>query len=236
MGESAKLYPCGLYKGALRSKFFLVIHSAVVLAGGFSRRLGKDKPLLPLAGKPLISHVLDAVERVVDEKIVVVASKTQRGTYAKILGSDVSMVVDKGDVHGPLVGAMSGLAESSGEYTALLPCDTPFMSREVLELLFDLCRGRSAAVPRWPDCKVEPLQAVYKTELALKAAEKALAIGKVDIQAMIDSVQRVRYVSTLVLEQFDAELLTFFNINTPLDLKRADALIRHRQKQRSALR
>jgi len=197
--------------------------------------LGKEKPLLLLAGKPLIRHVLDAVDRVVDEKIVVVASETQIGIYRKVLGSGVSVTVDKGDMHGPLVGAMSGLVQASGDYTALLPCDTPFLSREVLKLLFDLCRGRSAAIPRWPDCKIEPLQAVYRTELALKSAEKALAEGKVNIQAMIDDLQGVRYVSTLVLEQLDAELLTFFNINTPLDLKKAETIIKHQKTHRSAI-
>jgi molybdopterin-guanine dinucleotide biosynthesis protein A len=69
---------------------------------------------------------------------------------------------------------------------------------------------------------VEPLHAVYCTKAAQKAARKALDEGKLNMQAMIDKLRLVRYLSTLVLQQLDPELRTFLNINTPMDLKRAE--------------
>ncbi|MEM3700922.1 MAG: molybdenum cofactor guanylyltransferase [Candidatus Bathyarchaeia archaeon] len=202
--------------------------SAIILAGGFSRRFGQDKGLLFLANKPLIRHVIDAVGNVVDEKIVVVSSKTQVESYAKIVGSNVRISVDEGDVQSPLVGALKGFKEARNEYALLLPCDTPLLSREILSLLLDLCPNKNAVIPRWPNGYIEPLQAVYHTKPALEAAEKALKEGKLNMQAMVDRLRGIRYVSTLVLKQLDPELKSFFNVNTPMDLKRAEKMLKEK--------
>jgi molybdopterin-guanine dinucleotide biosynthesis protein A len=201
--------------------------SAVVLAGGLSTRFGQDKGLLRLAGKPLIGHILDAIGNVVDERIVVVSSEVQAGDYERLVGSNSKVAVDEGHEHSPLVGALTGFRVVCGEYCLLLPCDTPFVSREVLLLLLDLCASRNAVIPRWPNCYIEPLHAVYRTKEALEAAESALSEGEMNMQSMVDRLRSVRYVSTLVLQQLDPELRTFFNVNTPLDLKKAEAMLRH---------
>ena len=73
---------------------------------------------------------------------------------------------------------------------------------------------------------MEPLQAVYRRKPALEAAENALTKGKLDMRSMIERLRGVRYVSTLVLQQSDPELRTFFNVNAPLDLKRAELMLR----------
>jgi molybdopterin-guanine dinucleotide biosynthesis protein A len=178
-----------------------------------------------LVGKPLVRRVLGAVDNIVDEKIVVVSCREHVDKYLKATGTFASIVVDKTQVHCPLAGALTGFEEAQGEYSLLLPCDTPFVSRDILSLLLELCPGRNACIPRWPNGYVEPLQAVYRTEPALEASNVALSSGKLNVQAMLDRLQRVRYVSTLVLQQLDPELRTFFNINTPLDLKRAEQML-----------
>lgn len=205
--------------------------SAVILAGGFSRRFGQDKGLLPLANKPLIEHVLDAIDKIVDEKIVVVSSKTQAENYTKVLDSKVKVVVDDDNVQSPLVGALKGFKEASNEYALLLPCDTPLLSKDVLSLLLDLCPNKNAVIPRWPNGYIEPLQAVYCTKPALEAAKKALSEGKLNMQSMVDKLRGVRYVSTLVLRQLDPELKSFFNVNTPMDLRKAEAMLRDKENK-----
>jgi len=196
--------------------------SAIILAGGVSSRFGQDKGLLQLANKPLITHVLDAISTIVDEKMVVASSKVQAENYAKALGSDVNVLIDVDDAQSPLVGALTGFKEAHGRYALLLSCDTPFVSRDVVSLLFEVCINRNAVIPRWPNGYIEPLQAVYCTKPACEAAKNALNEGKLNMQSMVDRLRGVRYVSTLVLEQLDLELRTFFNINTPLDLRNAE--------------
>jgi molybdopterin-guanine dinucleotide biosynthesis protein A len=203
----------------------LLDKSAIILAGGFSSRFGQDKGLLQLANKPLIKHVLDAINNIVDEKIVVASSKVQAENYAKVLGSDVNVLIDVGDAQSPLVGALTGFKEACGEYALLLPCDTPLVSRDVVSLLFEVCINRNAVIPRWPNGYIEPLQAVYCTKPAYEAAKNALSEGKLNLQSMVNKLRGVRYVSTLVLQQLDPELRTFFNINTTLDLKRAEIMV-----------
>ena len=202
--------------------------SAIILTGGFSSRFGQDKGLLQLANKPLIKHVLDAINNIVDEKIVVTSSKNQAEQYIKTLESDVNVLVDNGIIktQSPLIGALTGFQEAHGRYALLLPCDTPLVSRSVLSLLFELCINRNAVIPRWPNGYIEPLQAVYCTKPAYEAAKNALGEGKLNIQSMVNKLHGVRYVSTLVLQQIDPELRTFFNINTPLDLKKAETMLK----------
>jgi molybdopterin-guanine dinucleotide biosynthesis protein A len=204
--------------------------SAIILAGGFSSRFGQDKGLLQLANKPLIKHVLDAISTLVDEKMVIASSKVQAKNYAKVSGSDVNVLIDVDDAQSPLVGALTGFKEAHGRYALLLSCDTPFVSNDVISLLFELCINRYAVIPRWPNGYIEPLQAVYCAKPAYEAAKSVLSEGKLNLRSMVDKLRGVRYVSTLVLQQIDPELRTFFNINTPLDLKKAEFMLRKNKK------
>lgn len=202
--------------------------TAIILAGGFSSRFGQDKGLLQLASKPLVRHVLDTVGTLVDEKIVVVSSQAQADNYRKELGSKANVLIDVENKKTPLVGALTGFGKACGRYALLLPCDVPFVSRDVISLLFELCTSRNAVIPRWPNCYIEPLHAVYNTKSALEAAKNAVGAGKMNMQSMVDKLQGIRYVSTLVLQQLDPELRTFFNVNTPVDLKKAERMLNRR--------
>jgi molybdopterin-guanine dinucleotide biosynthesis protein A len=200
--------------------------SAIVLAGGVSSRFGQDKGILKIANKPLIKYVIDAVNPVVDETIVVTNSQDRITEYAKVVATDVRFAIDSCESKGPLIGALTGFGSAHGKYALLLPFDTPFVSREVVSLLFELCLGKAAAIPRWPNEQIEPLHAVYQTKLALEAAKSAVSEGKLTMRAMIEKLRGVRYVSTLVIQQLDPDLRAFFNINTPLDLKKAMAIVK----------
>jgi len=198
----------------------------VILAGGFSRRFGQDKGLIDLAGKPLVFHVVDNVSTVVDETVVVVSSSVQKERFESLLDRRANVVVDKHEAQSPLIGALTGFESAEGVYSLLLPCDTPFLSIQIAQFLLDICVNRSAVISRWPSGYIEPLQAAYHTKSALTAAKKALEQGKLDLRSMIARLRGVRYVSTVVLRQMDPKLLTFFNINTPVDLKRAESLLK----------
>jgi molybdopterin-guanine dinucleotide biosynthesis protein A len=205
--------------------------SAIVLAGGFSSRFGQDKGVLELARKPLINHVVDAISPVVDEIIVVTSSRERVTQYVKVMTEDVQFVVDVCESRSPLIGALTGFGAAQGKYSLLLPFDTPFVSKEVVSLLFELCLKKAAVIPRWPNCQIEPLHAVYQTKLALEAAKAAVAEGNLKVRGMIEKLRGVRYVSTMVIQQLDPELRSFFNINTPADLKKAANMAKERKRK-----
>jgi molybdopterin-guanine dinucleotide biosynthesis protein A len=200
--------------------------SAIVVAGGVSKRFGQDKALVKLADKPLVSYVVDKAISVVDDLIVVVNSETQKRKIAEILNEKASIMVDHVNVHTPLVGALTGFEAAQAEYAILLACDTPFLSPKILSLLLEVSANRSAAIPRWPNGNIEPLHASYHTPTAAKAAKTAIENGKFDMRAMVNNVRNVRYISTMVLRQLDPKLMTFFNVNSPNDLKQAEAIMR----------
>jgi molybdopterin-guanine dinucleotide biosynthesis protein A len=199
--------------------------SAIILAGGLSERFGQDKGLVHLAGKPLVQHVFRRASQVADEVLVVVSSSQQRESYSQVLPG-TRILLDIKDCRSPLVGALTGLMNARGGYSVLLPSDAPFVSVEVLKLLFEVAFETDAVIPRWPNGYIEPLQAVYKTSSAMIAAEKAIQRGEARPLNMIMLLGKVRYLSTLVIQHIDPELMTFFNINTKNDLEKAESLLR----------
>jgi len=204
--------------------------SAIILAGGLSKRLGPNKGLITLAGKPLLTHVVDKISGVVDEIVVVVSSESQKRIIEDLVKRKARVTVDRDEAQSPLVGALAGFENIRGEYSLLLSCDSPFVSSQIASLLLDLCVNRSAVIPRWPNGFIEPLQASYHTKYAQIAAEKTLENGKMDLQSMITLLRGVRYISTMVLQQIDPMLLTFFNVNTPNDLKKAKSIMKSTSK------
>jgi molybdopterin-guanine dinucleotide biosynthesis protein A len=206
-------------------------NSAIVLAGGSSTRFGQDKALLQLGTKPLILHVLDRTANISNEKIIVVNTEAQRDNLEKMVKNKAAVLVDEYKAQTPLAGAYTGFNYAKSEYALLLSCDTPFINTEIARLLLETCIRKSAAIPRWPECYIEPLQAAYHVKSALEAAKTALDEGKLDMNSMITRMHNVRYISTMVLQQLDPKLYTFFNINTQADLRRAEALLKIVDKQ-----
>jgi molybdopterin-guanine dinucleotide biosynthesis protein A len=224
-------YPKAKYK-----KDKLVKKTAIIIAGGFSERFGQEKGLVKLAEKPLIKHIIERIQNITEEVIVAVSTEKQKQSYTSLLGGKVEIFLDTNTMHSPLIGALTGLMKAHGDYSVLLPCDTPFVSKDAVKLMFEISSGVDAVIPRWPNGYIEPLQAVYRTSSALAAAKKAVEGGEVSLQSMISLLRRVRYLSTLVIKTIDPQLTTFFNLNTEADLKRAEGLIKRHTKKVTAFK
>lgn len=146
----------------------------IVLAGGRSRRMGQDKALLPIDGRPLIERVVRRLEPFFAEVLVSVA---EPGRY-EFLGRRT--VVDRVPGEGPLRGIASALAASSHDVNLVVPCDAPDVSVSLALRLLRAVREGDAAVPRTAEGRPEPLFAVYhrrtlpRLETALAAGERAI--------------------------------------------------------------
>lgn len=204
--------------------------TAIILAGGSSRGFPEDKGATLLENKPLIRRVYNIVEPIVDEIIIVTNTQERADLYKKILPETAKFAVDTQESKGPLIGAIAGFEVAQGKYSMLLPYDSPFVSEELAMLLFDLSIGKTATVPRNPDHEIEPLCSVYQTKLVLETARQVADEGAVDLQTLVEKLRGVRYISTMVIEQIDPELRSFFSVNTPLDLKRAAVMLQGKPK------
>jgi molybdenum cofactor guanylyltransferase len=194
--------------------------SAVILAFSNAQTLSDDKGVWDMNGKALIGHTVDSIKGIVDEVIVVVDSQQRADAYAKLVAPKVVFAVDEGKMKNPVAAALTGLQTAQGDYCMLLPYDSPFISKDIALLLFECGIGKSATVPRSPDCEVEALHSVYRRCVAVEAAQKALCEGVSDLAVMVEHMRGVRYISTMVIREMDPELKTFIKINSPMDSKR----------------
>ena len=106
--------------------------TGVILAGGKARRMGgADKGLVQFRGKPLIEHVIQAFEPQVGNLLI---NANRNHEIYKNYGFDI--VSDESeDYCGPLAGILSALNKIDTPYLATAPCDTPFISRNIVEKL-----------------------------------------------------------------------------------------------------
>lgn len=195
--------------------------AVIVLAGGTSRRLGPSKPLEKVGERSLLAHAVVAALAISPKVVVVAGNPQQEVAYGRELPAQVPIVHDKINRRGPLVGLYTGLESIDSEYAAVLPCDSPFVKREVVSYLCDAAKGMDAAVPVWSDGKIEPLHSVFRAEPARKAALEAMKAELDTIREMIQHMDRVELVPMEKIKELDSALLTFFNINTKEDLERA---------------
>ena len=197
--------------------------TAVILAGGQSRRLGRDKAVEPFAGEPLIRRVIRlASEAISASRVVVVVADPARAA-ALPLDADHLTAVDVFPDCGSLGGIYTGLNASSTEWSLVTACDMPFLSAPLLAHMAGLRDGVDAVVPV-VDGRPEPTHALY-TRRCLPAIEKRLRAGQLKISGFFDDVA-IRYVPESDIRDFDPDLLSFFNINRPEDLSRAMELAR----------
>jgi len=201
------------------------MYGALILAGGKSQRMKENKALMTLANKPLLSHVIDRVWGLTCEIVVVIGKNEEPRRYSALLPTAVTLLKDSAEGMGPLAGMLVGLQSMHSSYTVVLPCDSPFVKREVLEYLLNLAQGADAAIPRWPSGYIEPLHAVYKVSSAMHAAEIAIDRRELLILDMIKQLNKVVYVDTEEIRKLDKDLITFFNINSREDFKTAEMLL-----------
>lgn len=198
--------------------------ATIVLAGGHGRRMGKRKALLKLGDRTLIERVVETASEFSDE-ILVVVDKEGRSDLEDLLIGKAKIAYDVTSNGGPLVAIYSGLRRLVSQYSVVLPCDSPFISVDIIKYLIKKAEGADAAVPVWSNGYIEPLHSVYRVEPAQQAAKDACRNAEFRVSSMLHKLRSVIYVAVEDLRAFDGDLSTFFNINSEADLKLAQRLL-----------
>ncbi len=213
--------------------------SVIVLAGGRSRRLGRDKALLPWRGSTLIEYMCARLREMSDDVLVVTGAERR---YGDLL--DVPIFADELRDCGPMGGLYTGLRHARHPYSLAVACDMPFVDRAVVDLFKSTLtpspslaphpllpspsqgrgiggegegtggEGALAVVPEIEHCRV-PTLAVYHKD-CLCVIEKLHAQGQFSLQALLDSVP-LKIISEEKLRAVDPTLRSFVNINTQAD-------------------
>jgi len=197
--------------------------SIAVLAGGASSRMGSNKALKPLSGKPVISHLLDSLKPLTGD-IFIAAGDVE--AYEE-LGFPIR--ADQYELRSALVGIYSALAAAAHEHCFTVACDMPFAEPALVMLLAGLISGHDAAVPvsqRGP----EPLHALYSRS-CLAPMRHRIESGELALHDLLDSLD-VRYVDLVEMAPLCDPAMVFLNLNTVVDLEEATRILPRMRKRR----
>mgnify|MGYP000876010510 FL=1 len=184
---------------------------AVILAGGKSRRMGTNKALLEIGGRPLIRILAERLRPLTNQILI---SSNDISSYAFL---DLPIVPDRFAGQGPLSGFHAAMLYRECPLYVVLACDLPNLTLPLLRRLIRLVEGFDAAIPRTSDGIAHPLCAVYRRS-CLHAVELALArrANKV-VETFLEYGLLVRWVDPDEGNFKDTDLA---NINTPEDLRK----------------
>ena len=186
--------------------------TGIILAGGENRRMGTDKALLDINGRPLIEHILSVFAGLFEHTIIVTNTPDRYRSYG------VEMTGDVLDIRGPLTGIYSGLLRSRDEYNFVAACDMPFLNPRLIAYMGELAAGQDAVVPMF-DGFLEPLHAIYRRGI-LPTIETQVRRQDRRIRGIFDHIQ-VRYITDDEIVRFDPLKRSFKNLNTPKEYKEA---------------
>lgn len=190
-----------------------VAASGVVLAGGASRRMGRDKALMVVDGQRLVDRAVDLLRAIADDVVVASGSRT-------IDRLAVPQVRDQPQGAGPLGGLAAGLVRAEHQVVHVLACDLPHADLALLRALADRWRGEPAVIPS-ADGRPQPLHAVW----AAGTAAALTALLDRGVRSVMDAVDRLG--ATILTDDETAVLATeprwATNLNRPSDLQTGGA-------------
>ena len=192
--------------------------SGVILSGGLNTRFsGKNKAFTTIGGKRILDRIYCVFRELFEEIILVTNHPLQ------YLEWDLNIVSDLFAIRSSLTGIHAGLFYATNPYAFCTACDTPFLQKALVEIILDNIEANIDIVMPETSVGSEPLCAVY-SKRCLKPAEEHLLRNKPKIQLALQK-NRIKKIPEKVLRTKDPELLSFFNINTPDDLARAEEII-----------
>lgn len=185
--------------------------TAIILAGGDSRRMGHDKATLPFADKTLLQTVIAATQQLFPVTLVSV-----RQIRPEIC---LPQVCDTQDNGGPLTGLVTTLSRVATPWAFVVGCDMPFVSPALVEQLAKYRAQQHAIVPVVHG-KVQPLATFYSTA-CIPVMRASLSLGDKSLLGAIKNLN-VCYVEETQLRRADPQLRSFFDLDTPQDLESVD--------------
>ena len=174
-----------------------------ILAGGQSRRLGRNKALVEVNGQPIIEKVVSAIPAK-KENIKLVTSSFQTFRFLKL-----EMISDIHPGLGPIGGVHAGLVDSSFDFNFFLACDLPFISTEVIQTVLDSHASQDIFGIRTKK-GLEPLCTLYSKE-CISTIENQMKVKDYSLHPLFEAVP------SEFIEIEDSNIL--FNLNTTQDLK-----------------
>jgi molybdopterin-guanine dinucleotide biosynthesis protein A len=191
--------------------------SAVLLAGGNSRRMGIDKASLTLGADKLIDISFKKLDSLFSE-VIIAADRWRKFSYLPAKFTDD--LIKKGE-KSSLRGIHSGLSLSTYCSSFIIGCDMPFLSLPLIDYMSRFAVDFDIVVPRLGEY-YQPLFAFYKKS-TLESITRQLKENKLKLTGFY-AHYRVREITEEAIRHFDPQLLSFFNVNTKENYKTAQKI------------
>jgi molybdenum cofactor guanylyltransferase len=190
--------------------------TGVILAGGKSRRMGRDKAFLPFGQGLLIERVIEVIQQVTADVMLITNSPEQYQRFGLPMFTDV--IPDAGS----LGGIYTGLVSAKVPYSLCLACDMPFVKPDFLRFLCDTADQADVVIPRNAE-DFQPLCAIY-AQACREPIRQRIEAGRLKITGFFDQVH-VRVIEDELLTRFDPHDMMFFNANTPEEYAKAQRML-----------
>lgn len=190
--------------------------TGIILAGGRSQRMGRDKALLPLPTNrqvTFVEHLAALLASACSEVIVVARNAEQAASFAL---SGVRVTTDILPNTGPLMGLYSGLCLTRTSHALVTAVDMPFVLPSLVSFLLSQPRDDALLIPVVENVP-QVLLAVYP-RATLPLIENRLQAGRRDPSSLLEDAS-VRYIEEEQLRKIDPQLRSFINVNTPDQLR-----------------
>ena len=198
--------------------------SSIILCGGQSRRMGRDKGSLIIKDKPMIKYILSTLNNEIDEAIIVLNDSERIDKYTEFINPNdydykIKFVEDKIKNKGPISGILTGLENITTEYAIVFPCDNPFISKNTIQTLFsEITENLQAVVPYHdPENKLktsEPLHSIYNKNI-IPIINELIIKDSLHIKGIIEKIE-TKYV---LIDNKKILKKEFRNLNRPEDLE-----------------
>ena len=198
--------------------------SSIILCGGQSRRMGKDKGSLIIKDKPMIKYILSTLNNEIDEVIIVLNDNKRIDKYMEFINPEdysykLKFVEDKIKNKGPISGILTGLENISSEYAIVFPCDNPFVTKNTIQTLFNeiTCNIQAVVPYHDPENKLktsEPLHSIYNKNI-IPLIDNLILNDSLHIKGIIEKIDT----KFVLIDNKKILKNEFRNLNHPEDLK-----------------
>ena len=194
--------------------------SIAIQAGGESRRMGRNKALMPFAGQALIAYLIARLANAGDELFV---TANQPGLYGFL---ELPVYPDAIPGKGALGGLLTALRRAKYPVVAVVACDMPFASPALLQRQYQvLLEEKADVVVPATAFGLEPLHALYRIAACLPAVEAAIDSGQLKLSSWFGQLN-VRTLAADEWQSYDPDGVVFTNLNTPDEFQKAEQYAR----------
>ena len=189
-----------------------------IQAGGASSRMGEDKALKLFLGRSLIQRVVDRFAPIADE-LIVTTNRPDEYAFLKL-----RLIPDLKPGRGALGGLYTAIASAAHPIVAVVACDMPFVSAELIQLSVKIMENENVdVVIAKNDEGYEPLHAVYRRETCLPAIESAINADQWRVVSWLPQVN-ARALTADEIKSSDPDGIAFWNVNTPEEFAKAEEI------------